>query len=197
MRRLHPADHDLARRLLAGDDEACRELFDHHVPRLYRTVVRRLEGDRDLAEEVVQAVLVRALDRLSSYRGEASLLTWLTTLGFREIATRRRRPEVQRQHLSLEEQPGVESLLAALESSALPDEEMLRREVRGLVRATLDHLPRHYAEVLECKYLEDLSMQEIARRMGTGTTAIQSLLSRARRAFREGFEPALAAVEPR
>jgi len=51
----------------------------------------------------------------------------------------------------------------------------------------LDYLPAHYGSALEWKYLDDLSVREIAARLGMGEKAAESLLTRARRAFRDAF----------
>src|SRR6187402_3132791 len=62
------------------------------------------------------------------------------------------------------------------------------RENRGWAAApALDYLPAPYAEILECKYLRDMSIGEIARQMGRSSKATESLLTRARDAFREAF----------
>jgi DNA-directed RNA polymerase specialized sigma24 family protein len=71
---------------------------------------------------------------------------------------------------------------AALESlSALgadgPRERLLRREVGALVRRTLDQLPARYGDALEWKYVEGLSVKEIAVRLGVGPKAAESLLT--------------------
>jgi RNA polymerase sigma-70 factor, ECF subfamily len=55
------------------------------------------------------------------------------------------------------------------------------------VQVTLDHLPARYADVLEWKYIQGLSVDEIAHRLGVGYKAAESLLTRARQAFRDGF----------
>jgi DNA-directed RNA polymerase specialized sigma24 family protein len=52
----------------------------------------------------------------------------------------------------------------------------------------LDGIPGHYAQALEWKYLDRLSVQEIAGRLGVQTKAAESLLTRARQAFRAGYE---------
>jgi RNA polymerase sigma-70 factor (ECF subfamily) len=57
-----------------------------------------------------------------------------------------------------------------------------------MVQATLDALPARYGDVLEWKYVHGLSMQEIAERLGMTPKAIESLLTRARAAFREAFK---------
>ncbi len=68
-----------------------------------------------------------------------------------------------------------------------PDRATLSRERRDLVHATLDLLPPHYGRVLEFKYLEELSVKAIARRMDMSAKAVESLLTRARGAFREVY----------
>jgi RNA polymerase sigma-70 factor (ECF subfamily) len=57
----------------------------------------------------------------------------------------------------------------------------------------LDRLPANYGDALEWKYLEGDSVESIGRRLGIGTTAAQSLLARARIAFREGLEAVFGA----
>ena len=62
-----------------------------------------------------------------------------------------------------------------------------RRELSRVVQVTLDHLPGRYGEVLAWKYIEGTSVEEIGRRLGLGHKAAESLLTRARQAFREAF----------
>jgi RNA polymerase sigma-70 factor (ECF subfamily) len=81
---------------------------------------------------------------------------------------------------------------AALESlSAVSDtgpEAVLRRdETARLVHVLLDRLPPRYAAALEWKYIDGLSVNEIAGRLELTSKAAESILSRAREAFREGF----------
>ena len=81
---------------------------------------------------------------------------------------------------------------AALETVASlaahdPETQLDRRELARLVQVTLDHLPGRYGDALEWKYLQGLSVEEIAERLGLGCKAVESLLTRARQAFRDGF----------
>ena len=56
-----------------------------------------------------------------------------------------------------------------------------------LVQSTLDCLPAHYGDVLEWKYVDGLPLNEIAKRLELGPKAAESLLGRARGAFREAM----------
>ena len=176
-------DRDLARRMLAGEEKAFEEFFEGHFPALYRFALARVGRDHDAAEEVAQAALCRAISKLHTFRGEAALLTWLCTFCRHEIAAyharQGRRPEVDLPEEGWE-------VVAALESLA-PDQALEREEVARHVHVTLDRLPPHYAEVLERKYVDGDSVHEIATKMGTTPKAAESLLTRAREAFRDLF----------
>jgi RNA polymerase sigma-70 factor (ECF subfamily) len=180
------ADRILAARLLRGDANAFEEFFESSFAPLYRFALARI-GDAGAAEEVVQATLCRAVRGLASYRGEAALLTWLTTICRREIATyfeqRRKVPPM------LDLSDDLPELRAALESMGA-EESMQRREVARLVQVILDRLPRHYGDALEWKYIDGLTVAEIAARLELGSKAAESLLTRARGAFRDAFRSA-------
>ena len=62
-----------------------------------------------------------------------------------------------------------------------------RAPLEQVVQLTLDYLPDRYGKALELKYLEGLTVEEIAEQLGDGVVAVQSLLARARAAFRKGF----------
>ena len=182
-------DRGLVRRMLSGDERAFDELFDGHFPGLYRFALTRLNHDEDAAEDVAQATLCKAITKLSTYRGEAALFTWLCTFCRHEISAwyRKNRMKVQPVDL-IEEDPEVR---AALESSAGtfegPATAFDRAEAGRLVQVALDQLPPHYGHALEWKYLEGLSVKEIASRLELSPKAAESLLTRAREAFRDGF----------
>lgn len=190
MRRapLHASDLELARAAAGGDARAFQRIFDHAFPRLFRFAMARC-GDREVAEESVQAALCTAFAHLRSYRGEAALLTWLTTICRREMNARRIAPAAI---LSLDE---VESWLESLPAESEDALDRLdRRQLAARVHAVLDWLPPGAAQLLTWKYFEEASVAEIARRLGVGLKAAESRLTRAREAFRREFDALADAV---
>lgn len=186
-------DLALARRLRDGEEAAFDEFFADYFPRLYRFAYART-ADEDATQEAVQAALIRAVQRIATYRGEASLFTWLCTICRHELV---RLAERERGAGRLDLREDLPAIRAALESLTAvsaqdPEEQTQRLEVSRLVQATLDHLPARYGDALEWRYIEGLSVGEIADRLGIGYKATESLLSRARDAFREGFRSLLA-----
>lgn len=182
------SDRALVRRLLAGEEAAFRQFFDGHFPRLYRFALRRTEGDHDAAEEIAQKTLITAMRKLHTFRGEATLFTWLCAICRREVSAWRVARGRHSAVMLSEGAPEIQNQLAALVAVAeQPDEAFDRRETARLVQVALDLLPGSYSEVLEWKYIYGLSVAEISERMSTGPKAVESLLGRARRSFRQVF----------
>jgi len=182
------ADRFLVARLLRGDEEAFTSFFDASFAPLFRFALPRLDGDEDAAEEIVQTTLMRAIRKLSTYRGEAALLTWLTTICRRELATYYERRKKVPPMLGLAED--LPEIRAALESLGGDENLLQRRETARLVQAVLDQLPFRYGDALEWKYIDGLSVAEIAARLGVTPKAAESTLTRARGAFRDVFTAA-------
>ena len=193
MNDVEASDRDLVKRMLSGQEEAFAEFFDGHFPRLYRFALVRVNYDADAAEDVAQTVMCRAVAKLQTYRGEAMLFTWLCTFCRHEIAewhSRRGRTQpVALPEDSPETQAVLESLAAGMGGG--PEDELQRKEVARWVQMTLDSLPYPYGDSLEWKYLQGHSVREIAARLQLSPKAAESLLTRARRAFREAFSALL------
>jgi RNA polymerase sigma-70 factor (ECF subfamily) len=190
----HP-DRFLVRRMLRGDESAFAEFFEANFGALFRFALPRLGGDAHAAEEVVQATLCRAVRKLSTFRGEAALLTWLCTFCRHEISAHlekegKRPPMVE----WIDDLPEVAAALDSLAAAARPEAALQRSETARLVQVILDRLPQRYGDALEWKYIDGLSVGEIADRLGIGPKAAESTLTRAREAFRDAFTAARGAA---
>ena len=186
----YESDKAMVSRMLARDEAAFERFFDIYAPGLYRFALARLEYNEDAAEEVVQAALCRAIAKLATYRGEAALFTWLCTFCRHEISAHYGRVRrVGRETPLVEEAPDVRAALESLAAANAdgPHERLRRRELARLVQMTIDYLPDRYGDALEWKYIQELSVHEIAARLKISPKAAESLLSRARDAFRDAF----------
>lgn len=180
-------DRALVRRLLARDEQAFNEFFEDYYPRLFRFAVMRLL-DEDAADEAAQATMVRALRGFHTWRGEAVLFTWLCTICRNEIAAVARRTARQPTVSLAGDDPYVRATLESLATYGDgPDSDLERADVGQVVQIALDHLPPRYSRALAWKYLDDLSVREVAARLQLTPKAAESLLTRARDAFREAF----------
>jgi RNA polymerase sigma-70 factor (ECF subfamily) len=188
---------ELVQRMLAGDERAFTAFFDDYFPRVYRFALPRLNGDADAAAEVVQATLSKAMRKLRDFRGDASLFTWVCQICRHEVVDHLRR---EGRHASkvvrIDDSADVRAAVDAIAGPAgeEPANRYSQAEVRQLVRTILDRLPPRYGDALEMKYVEGLSVEEIGASLGIGTTATQSLLARARIAFRDAVESVFGAA---
>ena len=179
-------EHELVRRMLDGREHAFEEFFDGYFPGLFRFALSRMAGDEAAAEDVVQATMTAAIRKIGTYRGEAALFTWLCTICRHEIAAYRLLRRAGQVALA-EDDPAIAAALASLSADGGQEEAIARGETARLVHVVLDHLPPRYASALEWKYIDGLSVREIAVRLELTAKAAESLLTRAREAFREGF----------
>jgi RNA polymerase sigma-70 factor (ECF subfamily) len=192
------AEGELVMALRAGDERAFDRFSQGYLPGLYRFALRRVDGDRELARDLVQTTVCKVIEKLDSYRGEAPLFTWLCACCRHEIAAHFRRLGRRPREVELgDEVGGVDEFAGRrLPRDAEPEERLLALERDERVHLTLDRLPPAYAQVVEWRYLEELGVPDIARRLATTYKAAESLLSRARSAFRAGYAALGAASEP-
>lgn len=171
-------ERSLASRILEGDDAAFNELYQRYVPRLFQFIYYALSGDREQTEDVLQETMLAAVRSLRRYRGDSSLYTWLYAIARNKIGDhirrqKRRGPQPVELPVDLRERsPGVESRVID----------------RYQVQQALDALPADYRVALLGKYYEGFSVAELAQVMGRSEKAVESLLTRARNAFRSQIE---------
>jgi RNA polymerase sigma-70 factor (ECF subfamily) len=174
-----PSDQSLMRRLAARDDKALEELYDRYS-RLIFSVLLRITGQAELAEELLQETFLRLWRNAESYhetRGE--LRPWLLTVA-RNLAFDHRRTKVEQQRqreFHLEIVPAL--------SGGPPTEELYaRRERVRQVREVIGTLPSSQQRALHLAYFEGMSQSEIARAMdeplGTVKTWVRTALHQLR-----------------
>lgn len=185
-------DADWRARALRGDGAAVQLMADGLLEPLYRFCLYRVGRNRHLCEEVVQETLVRALRDLDHYdppRANNNIFPWITGLARNEIhrVLNRERASVSLETLWAKMDRELLGLYARLDSEPFADEVLLREETRELVNATMSQLPPHYREALEAKYVTGKSVRDLAALWRTTEKAVESQLTRARKAFRATF----------
>lgn len=189
MREAFRDDRKLVARLVRGEEAAFEAFVDEYYPRLYRFAFPRVGRDPEAAQDVVQNTFANVIRKVGDYRAEAALFTWLCTFCRFEIAAHWRRRGKQASEVELiEDAPCARAALESLGTfSQGTASRFEREELARMVWAVLDHLPVRYGNALQWKYIQGHSVREIASRLGTSPKAAESLLTRARQAFRDGF----------
>jgi RNA polymerase sigma-70 factor (ECF subfamily) len=178
---MHPSERvwrerGLLHAVLAGDESAWAAWYHESYESLYAYAMWRCGGLRDRADEVVQETWLTAVRRLRAFDPEqGTFAAWL-----RGIAA-----NVLRNHLRKERRRPLPASAPA--ANGTPQEDLERRERAERVARALASLPGRYESALRAKYLEGRAVADIAAGWGQTPKAVESLLTRARAAFRAAF----------
>lgn len=169
------AERDEMRAIAAGDSAAFQRVIDREAPRLLR-FAQGVLGSLDEAEDVVQDTLVRLWENAAEWIPDARVGTWLHRVVYNRSIDRLRR---RRAFVD-------ESVLEELADEAEPaDAVLIRRETTLSVREAIERLPDRQRTAVLLFHLQGLSQREAAGVMSVSETALESMLSRARRQLKE------------
>ena len=156
-------------------DAVLDRIYERHVADVDRWV-RRLTGPREDVEDLVHEVFLVAVRRRGSFRGEASVKTWLFRIAHNVVRGRRRRERVRGWLFARH----AEDLPAERCSIVTPLEEMEKREQSARLYAALDRMPDDYRTALILYEIEGLSGEQVAELVGVPLGTIWVRLHRGR-----------------
>ena len=179
---------DLITRALHHDEDAVRAIIAQNNRRLFR-LARSIVKDDNEAEDVVQECYLRAFARLSEFRGEARLSTWLTRIVMNEAYGRLRRRRATVDWTTVEAVPTIEAQIIPFPSPQLdPERTMAQHEISRLLERAIDALPDAFRVVLVARLIEEMSVEETAKLLSLRPETVKTRLHRARALLRADLE---------
>ena len=166
-------DQDIRSELDAGRYRAGFELLLARYQRKVFRLAYSIIGEEGPAEEVAQDVFLRVWKMLPSYRGEASLSTWIYVIARNRALTYGKK--LREHRMAPLDEPRV---MAAVESRPTPQP---ARAAAGDAEALLDQLPPPYRQALRLFYLEEKSYDQVSAMMGLPLGTVKTYLHRARK----------------
>jgi RNA polymerase sigma-70 factor, ECF subfamily len=185
-------DRTLIARLQAGDDTAVQDLADRYGSRIYQLAFRHMKNRED-AEEVAQDVLMKVYRKVGAFRGDAALSSWIYRITFNTAMSRLRtsraaRAAEQDRERALAVEAAGENPRAAHQPadwSRMPDESLLRLQLREAVTAAIQELPEIYRAPVVLRDIQGLSTEEASSRLHLKDQTLKSRLHRGRLMLRE------------
>jgi RNA polymerase sigma-70 factor (ECF subfamily) len=187
-------DNALVELVRGGHREAFRHIMQRCNQRLFR-IARSVIGEDSEAEDVLQESYMRAYHKLDSFRGDSTLLTWLTSIVLNEARGRLRK----RHHMV-----GLEQVDAAPDDthqiiqfpskfgSEDPAVSTARAQIRHLLERAIDELPEAFRIVYMMREIEECTVEETATQLDIKPETVKTRLHRARRLLRASLHGQLA-----
>jgi RNA polymerase sigma-70 factor (ECF subfamily) len=197
--RLSPDEASLIDRCLSGDDTAFDELVLRYQDMVFNLSYRLL-GGHDEAVDLSQEVFLQVYRKLSSFRRDSALRTWIYRIVFNRAKNRQRwwkRRIGEMTAMPLEQAESVRHwngnrfLASHPGDGAAPDEALERKERSEILRRAIERLPFDQRTILLLKEIEGLSYEEIATTLDLPLGTVKSRLARVRKSLRESLDPGL------
>jgi RNA polymerase sigma-70 factor (ECF subfamily) len=187
-----PRNDELLSRLQAGDDHALADLADAYGSKIYQLAFRYLRNKED-AEEVAQDVLFKVYRKVSAFRGDAALSSWIYRITFNAAMSRlrtasfQRTQDEERQRAAAADQESTPAKMRpdVADWSQMADEQMLRSQLRRRAIRAILSLPAIYRAPVVLRDLQGMSTEEASAVLKVKDQTLKSRLHRGRLILRK------------
>lgn len=145
-----------------------------YYPRLYWVAYARL-GNEEQARDAVQDAIVKGAKKINSFRNEAKITTWLTTILINHIR------DMHRAKIRSKEEEFDPHADNFRDQRAGPDSKIERNELENSLMKIVDSLNSDYREIILLRYFSKLKLDEIAKLQKTSSGTVKSRLHQAKK----------------
>jgi len=186
------SENDLIARAKTGDFNAFMELVEAHKSKVY-AMVRRFAGNNQDAEDIMHDTLLKAIDKIDQFRGDASFGTWLYTIAL----------NMSRSHFAKSKQADLKPIDEYLPNYKSgnehkhdgfelfdwknPHEILESAQLKEIIDQAINELPYKYREAFLLRYVENLPVKEVAQLTKQSDASAKSRILRARLALRDSL----------
>jgi len=175
-------DQELIDRILSKDKQALVYFYHRFAPKLQRFIQRKVQNTHD-GEEILQDTLFAFLESLRDFHGQAKLQTFLFSICQHKVIDYYRKKKLR--HIVFSQAPHLEEFISPLLN---PEEVLDAKLLKEKLTCTFSRILPQYRRVLQLKYWEDKSVAQIANDLTCTMKSIESLLTRARKAFVKEYQ---------
>ena len=170
--------------LVEGQEDAFSILIRQYQGRLL-SIAYGITLDREESREIVQEVFLKVFQKISTFKRQSSLSTWLHRITVNQCLNWRRKwkRRARWQHQSIDQEDG--SSLDIESDEAGPESLLRNKQISGILKKGLDKLPEKARAVLVLKEVEGLSYEEIGDLLGINKGTVSSRIFYAREKLRE------------
>lgn len=169
--------------MLLSDRQSAAQFYRTYRPKLLKFVRSKITNPQE-AEDVVQDTLFAFLEALRDFHGEARITTFLYAICRHKIVDYYRKKKIKQ--IVFSQSPEIFELISPLLN---PEEELDAVLLKEKLHTTLKKLLPQYAYILRARYIFDMPVADIAKKLATTLKSAEMTLFRARKAFMKAYEP--------
>ena len=171
----------IIQKVVDGDRNAFEELVLANQRNVYNLALK-MTGNEDDALDISQEAFIKAYNQLDGFRGESKFSVWLYRTTYNLcVDFLRKRPRAQVISLSTyQEDDGDVRDLEIPDLRSLPEDSVIRREVRKELAAGIGELGSKHREILVMREVTGMSYSDIADSLSLSEGTVKSRLARAR-----------------
>jgi len=192
--QVEPLESELIQRALGGQHEAFRELVRPCERAVFMATQAILKNEAD-AEDAAQEAILKAFTNLPKFRGDSKFSTWLVRIATNEALMKLRKERRQQLHDSLDDvrknEKGDYVPRDFADWREIPSEALQTKELRQALSRALASLTPKHREVLVLRDVQHFTIEETAKRLSIGKSAVKTRLLRARLQMRDALAPGM------
>ena len=178
---MNPSDNDLVKKIRKGKQDAFKILYLKYSDLLFAYILHNLRNNQEVASDIWQDTWCVAVEKIDNFQFKSGFFTWLCAIAKNKIHDYYRQTKRQSSFVS------TEKLQFDIDSEEI-DIELIDTETQSNVVTVLANLTDEYNYLLTAKYIENKNTDKIALEIGKSYKATESMLTRAREAFRKKFK---------
>ncbi len=175
------SDNELVKGIKNGEQSAFKVLYLKYSDLLYAYILHHLDKDKEVASDIWQETWVVVIEKINDFQYKSSIFTWLCAIAKNKVSDYYRNSKKQGQIQS------IEKFHFNIDAEEL-EIELVDLETQVDVITVLANLTDTYRYLLVAKYIENKGIDEISFEIGKSYKATESILTRAREAFRKEFK---------
>lgn len=163
-----------------GDQHAFRYLLELYWNDVFGFMLQRTQNDNE-AEDLTIRCFGKAFEKITTYNSEYSFKTWLTTIAKNLHIDQTRRKSIA----TLSTEAGQEVAQNIPDNAPHPEDDLIRKQRLETLLNNIKTLKPHYREVIQLKYLQELSIKQMAKKLESSESTVKVKLMRARKLLAE------------
>lgn len=170
------SDEELVKLVQEGEDDAYSHVVERYQRKIYAYIMR-LTNHRDEAHDIAQDVFLKAYKNLHRFDTDRKFSSWVYRIAHNEsVNWLKKHTRVKIESIEVREENGRQVV-----SSANVEQEYIQKEDSEKIKYSIRKLPARYREVMEMRYLKQLSYEEISSELEKPINTVGTLISRAKK----------------